>query len=235
MIKLVFADIDNTLLDFDEFIRFAMETGFRKFCLGNYEPRMYTVFTEENGNLWKRLELGDLTFDYIEKNRWNIVFRRLGIEFDGTVFEAFFRKTLWDCAIPISGAHEMLRELKEHFIVCAASNGPYMQQMHRLDISDMSKYFDYCFISEKVGSSKPDTAFFDYAFDTINKGRSDPIHPDECVIIGDSVSSDMESGFRYGMKTFYFNKSGSAIPDNVTWSSDNLAYIAKMLIRESGK
>ena len=36
MMKAVFIDIDNTLLDFDEYVRNTMETGFRHFSLKPY-------------------------------------------------------------------------------------------------------------------------------------------------------------------------------------------------------
>ena len=264
MFKAIFIDIDNTLLDFDGFVRSAMKTGFEKFGLAEYEPRMYDTFTRINSGLWKRLELGELDFEYIQKNRWNEVFEELKIDFSGPEFEAYFRSFLWDCAIPIDGAYELLEALqglkkeytqqllpriksseparaegglkKEYTqppqlfpLVCAASNGPNAQQLHRLEKAGMTKYFDYIFISEAVGASKPDKAFFDFAFETINNavsaqafppvsGQSEAvlIRPEDCLIIGDSMSSDMEGGFRCGMKTLYFDKHAgeAAVPDN---------------------
>ena len=57
-------------------------------------------------------------------------------------------------------------------MLCAASNGPYAQQLHRLEIADMRKYFSYIFVSEKVGVSKPATGFFDYAFREVNQSEN---------------------------------------------------------------
>lgn len=86
-------------------------------------------------------------------------FHSLHISFDGIVFEDYFRKAIYDSAIPIDGAYDMLSYLKEKYVLCAASNGPYAQQLHRLEIADMRKYFSYIFVSEKVGVSKPATGF----------------------------------------------------------------------------
>ena len=44
MIKAVFLDIDDTLLDFEAFARATMEEGFRRFNLPTYQPYMYDVF-----------------------------------------------------------------------------------------------------------------------------------------------------------------------------------------------
>ena len=81
--KLVLIDIDNTLLDFDAYIRRTMEEGFAYFGLRPYEPWMYDVFHRENNKLWRRIEEGTLTFPELEKIRWNNVFAALDMDFDG--------------------------------------------------------------------------------------------------------------------------------------------------------
>ena len=54
--ELVFIDIDNTLLDFDEYIRRTMREGFAHFGLKTYEPYMEEIFHRENGKLWRQIE-----------------------------------------------------------------------------------------------------------------------------------------------------------------------------------
>ena len=51
----------------------------------------------------------------------------------------------------MSGALETLEALAGKYIFCAASNGPYEQQLNRLERGGMRKYFTHCFVSEKVG------------------------------------------------------------------------------------
>ena len=99
--ELVFIDIDNTLLDFDEYIRRTMREGFAHFGLKPYEPYMEEIFHRENGKLWRQIEQGTLTFAELERIRWNNVFAALDIDFDGTVFETYFRAALYDSAIPV--------------------------------------------------------------------------------------------------------------------------------------
>lgn len=204
MIKLIFIDIDNTLLDFDAYVRKALSSGFASFGLGEYGPHVFDVFTKVNQQLWWRLEEGELTFEQLHDIRFNQIFERLGIDFDGVSFENYFRQQLRECAIPVNGAYEMLQELEGKYILCTASNGPYEQQIHRMRLADMSKYFDYQFISEKAGISKPARGFFDYAFKEINADRKVTIRPEECLIIGDSETSDMAGGIGYGMRTAYY-------------------------------
>lgn len=203
--RAVFIDIDNTLLDFEEYVRQTMKTGFEHFGLKPYEPYMYNVFTEENNKLWHMIEAGTITFPELEKVRWNNIFRALGIEYDGTAFEKYFRSSLNESAIPVKGAYEVLEYLHGKYILCAASNGPYDQQLHRLELAGMKKFFSYFFISEQIGASKPSEEFFARSFEILNDGREKPIMPGETIIIGDSMSSDMAGGKNFGMKTCYFS------------------------------
>ena len=156
----IFIDIDNTLLDFDAYIRQTMAEGFAHFGLRPYEPYMEEVFHRENGKLWHQIEAGTLTFRELEQIRWNNVFRALQIDFDGPVFEKYFRTALYDSAIPVDGAMELLRALHGSYTLAVASNGPYEQQLHRLELAGMKPYFDWFFVSEKLGVSKPAAAFF---------------------------------------------------------------------------
>ncbi len=227
--QMVFIDIDNTLLDFDAYIRKTMAEGFAHFGLKPYEPYMEEVFHRENGRLWRQIEQGTLTFHELEEIRWNNVFAALDIQFDGTVFEKYFRAALWDSAIPVDGAVELLTALHGKSPMAVASNGPYDQQLHRLEIAGMKDYFDWFFVSEKLGVSKPDPAFFNGAFAQLNAGRETPVLPQDCVIIGDSLTSDMAGGRQYGMKTCYFRRPGAAACADVTWQITDLRQIPALL------
>lgn len=204
--KVIFIDIDNTLLSFDEYVKHTMEEGFAAFGLKPYEPWMFETFTKVNNGLWQQIEQGILTFRELEKIRWNRVFEALGIVFDGVVFEKYFREALYESAIPEEGAYELLEHLNEKYLLCAASNGPYQQQVHRLEIADMKKYFTHLFVSEKIGVSKPAAEFFDRAFQIINEGEKEPVLPEECMMIGDSLTSDIKGGQMYGMKTCFYRR-----------------------------
>ena len=122
--KAIFIDIDNTLLDFDEYVRTTMAEGFAHFGLPAYRPEMYHTFTAENNKLWRRIEEGTLTFEELQKIRWSRIFDALGIAFDGPTFEHYFRTAIYDSAIPVPGAVPLLQSLSRHSILCAASNGP---------------------------------------------------------------------------------------------------------------
>ena len=157
------------------------------------------------------------------------VFAALDIDFDGTVFETYFRAALYDSAIPVPGAMELLEALHGKYPLAVASNGPYDQQLHRLELAGMKRYFDWFFVSERLGASKPARAFFDGAFAALNDGCEAAIAPKDCVIIGDSLTSDMAGGRQYGMKTCYYRRPGAAEGTDVTWQVTDLRQIPALL------
>lgn len=204
--KLVFIDIDNTLLDFDECVKQAMAYGFDRFGLKKYENYMFDVFTKTNNKLWQEIEQGKLSLENLEDLRWNSIFDEIGVAFDGREFEKYFREFLFESAIPIAGAHELLNYLKSKYVLCAASNGPYEQQLHRLELANMKGYFSQIFVSEKIGAAKPSEIFFKKAFDILNSNSEEPFSAEDSIIIGDSLSSDIAGGKQYGMKTCLFTR-----------------------------
>ena len=160
MIRAVFIDIDNTLLDFDAAAQEGMAHCFEDAGL-IYKPEMFSVFKEENDRIWKKIEQGILTMDDLPYVRWQAILKKLGLEADGVAMEMLFRKCLFYSAVPMEGAKEILDHLQGKYILCTASNGPYEQQICRLKKADMLKDFDHCFVSEKIGVDKPDVRFFE--------------------------------------------------------------------------
>lgn len=209
MIKAVFLDIDNTLLDFDAYVKDSMKTGFEKYGLKRYEDWMFSVFQEINHVLWRQLERGELSYQELLKIRWNEVFKGLGISFDGEVFEDYFKGYLYESAIPVEGALELLEYLKGRYIICAASNGPHRQQVNRLTRGRMIDYFEHLFISERIGIAKPAKEFFERAISELNDAQrrrgEKEILPSEILMIGDSLTSDMAGGINSGLQTCFFD------------------------------
>ena len=213
MIKVILFDIDNTLLSFDEYVKESMKNGFEAFKIGTYQEEMFSVFNQINTHLWRSIEKGDMTLEELQKIRWNMIFERLGISADGIAFEKYFRDRLFESAIPIEGAMDVLQYLHGNYILCAASNGPYAQQVNRLKISGMLPYFSELFISEEIGYSKPAEAFFSACIERLRAKIK--IQPCEMMIIGDSLTSDMSGGIQFGMKTCLYNPDKKGISRNM--------------------
>ena len=200
-IRVVFVDIDDTLLSFSGYVQDSMRRGFDLFGLRPYVPWMYDVFEEINGELWRKIERGEIDFAGLQAVRWNAIFSALGIDSDGPAFETWFRAQLFSSAILVPGARELLEYLKPKYTLCAASNGPEAQQKNRLKVGGLIGFFDEIFVSSAIGFPKPSCEYFDACFQRLRELGLVDLKPEECMIIGDSETSDMAGGVNYGIRT----------------------------------
>jgi 2-haloacid dehalogenase len=80
------------------------------------------------------------------------------------------------------------------------TNGLADVQRPRFARSAIGDCFADLVISEEVGAAKPHNRIFDIAFEKMQFPKQD-----EVLIIGDSLSSDIEGGNNYGIDTCWFN------------------------------
>ncbi len=209
MIKAIFFDVDNTLLDFAGCVKYSMRSGLEARGV-EFEESMLKTFKEINDELWERVEKGTLSREGLSEIRWNLVFEKLGIDLDGVEFEEYFKDCLNESAIEVEGAMELLRYLQPKYRLYVASNGPYERQKRRLEKAGMYDYFEKIFVSGAVGFFKPNPEFFEVCFKSIGD-----IHPSESVIIGDSITADICGGINAGMGTCWLNVNGAQPPKDI--------------------
>ena len=225
MLKAVLMDIDDTLLDFGKCAEQAMRIGFAERGFP-FDDSTYATFTHINDVLWQQIERGELTTQQLFEFRWNRIFEALSIHADGTVFEQRFLDLLYETAIPVDGADEVCRYLKEKYILCAASNAFHDQQLNRLSMSGLLPYFDHVFVSESLGYRKPEKAFFDAC-----RASLPGVAAEECVMIGDSLTADITCGKNAGMKTIWYNHAHRPVPEHCAADQivDSLSQIKDIL------
>ena len=209
MITNVLMDVDNTLLDFNKCAEEAIKIGFSKWNI-EYNEKVFPVFLEVNDSLWRKIETGEINKKTLYQLRWKTIFERLGIMADGPAFEQDFRNIFSDSKEPVDGAYEILDYLSKKYTVSVASNASYQQQIKRLTNADMLKYFAHIFNSEQIGYPKPEPNFFDACFEKLGN-----IPKEEVIIIGDSLSADINGGAAYGIKTLWFNYGKTDIPNYI--------------------
>lgn len=199
MITTLLIDIDNTLLDFGKCSRNAIVKGFQDNGL-IFREEYIDIFHSVNNILWAQIEDGSLTREKLHKIRWGLVFEKLGISADGEKFEKNFVNAIHESHEPVDGAMEFLSYLCEKYTLCAASNGPYEQQCHRLECAGMKKFFTHIFVSDDMGCAKPKIEFFEEC-----QRRLKNIPKNEIMLIGDSLTADIAGGKNFGIATCWFN------------------------------
>ena len=185
------------------------------------------LYSGINKQLWLEHEKGSITKEYLVSNRFRILFERLGADADGVKAESVYRDALGRGTHLVDGALEVCRALAEKYALHIVTNGIYDTQMRRLEASGLAALARNVFVSEKVGYSKPSRAFFEYAFSCLPGER-----PEESLIIGDSLSSDMQGGVNAGIDTCWFNPGRRGNPDGVpvTYEIASLRELTSMLM-----
>ncbi len=106
------------------------------------------------------------------------------------------------------------------------TDGTARTQHLRLAASGLQPYFKDIFISEETGSQKPQKEFFDRCF-----ARIPGADPARMLIIGDSLSSDIQGGVNAGIDTCWLNPHGEenrrSLP--LTWEITQLEELKTIL------
>lgn len=224
-IKAVLIDIDNTLLDFDKSAFIAMNETAKKHNV-TFPEGYFDVFLRINDKLWKDLECGIIVKQDIYNNRWNMIFKKLGICADGKAFEEDFRKEMRTTAVPVDGAEDILKYLSEKYPIYTASNASKAQQKQRLEKTGLMKYITEMFTSEDIGFQKPAKEFFYFCIREMY-----PLHAEDVVMIGDSVDADIIGAKNFGIKSIWFdyNKNNFSNIDFTDYRITNLLEIKNIL------
>ena len=125
---------------------------------------------------------------------------------DNTISEivSTYPKNLGTETVLIDGALELVAYLHGKYGIYIITNGLYDVQSARLDASELKNYISDVFISEKVGAEKPSVKFFDYVIKTV--GDNDK---SSYLVIGDSLSSDIDGAIAAGIDCVLFDTSKS--------------------------
>lgn len=207
MIRNLFFDLDDTLLDFRAAERNALSQALAAFGIPVTDALLerYAVI---NAGYWKRLERGEVTRDTLKVLRYRDLFAESGISGISPVdFTHIYEERLGDQPFLLPGAAELLARLHGSYRLFAASNGTGRIQRSRLTGAGISGFFDGLFLSEELGAEKPSPAFFDAAF-----ARFPALLRSETVMIGDSLTSDIAGGIAAGLRTVWFNPCGLPLP-----------------------
>lgn len=202
MVQDILFDLDETLLDFKRSESRALSNMLRHIGVEPTE-KVISRYSEINKSRWKLLEQGLLTRQQVKESRYEILFAELGVDYSAAEATAYYEAQLSQKGFMFPDTIKLLESLYGRYRMYIVSNGGSNVQSGRLADSGIGKYFEDIFISEDAGAEKPSREFFDYCF-----GRRPEINVDESVIIGDSLTSDIQGGINVGMRTIWFNPDG---------------------------
>lgn len=223
MIKAVLIDIDDTIFDFEKCSKNSFLKTLEKFNI-KFKEEDFSYFNKVNDILWTKQKLGEINIKEVFIKRDYLMGKYFNIDIEKGLFNDLFVKFLYDEIEMVDGIEDLLLYLSDKYKIFTASNGIYKMQENRLKKSNLDKYFDKIFVSDKIGYEKPDKKFFQKIMDLTKFSN------DDLIMIGDSIKSDIIGAKNSKIKSIYFNKEDKKISDkNFTYQVKNLSEIKKIL------
>ena len=199
MIEFLFLDLDDTILDFHKAERIAISKTFQAFGLEPTEAVLdrYHVINRQH---WERLEKGELTREQVLQGRFEVLFLEMGRRADAAAIARTYEHNLSIGHYFLPGAREALDALGKHCRLYLASNGTASVQQGRLTSAGLYPVFEKVFVSQELGFNKPSIEFFNACT------RQIPGYdPKKAMMVGDSLTSDIQGGINAGMATCWVN------------------------------
>ena len=207
MITHILWDMDNTLLDFGKSERYAVRRALEEAGVPPMEETV-ALYSSINDACWKRLERGELTRQKLYTERFRLLFEALGIKKDCREIAAAYPVYLGQSAYIVPGSYELCRSLQGRYRQYIVTNGNASTSGHRLRLSGFDRLMDGCFISEEIGADKPSPVFFQRCFACMPGACRE-----QTVIVGDSLTSDMQGGRNAGIRCVWYNPQGKPASD----------------------
>ncbi|RCX23519.1 putative hydrolase of the HAD superfamily [Fontibacillus phaseoli] len=242
-IKAVCFDLDDTLLWDERSVREAfeatcrsaqdaveidpvkLEESVRKEARELYESYETFPFTKMIGinpfeGLWANFSAGEQPeFRQLEqlapvyrKESWRRGLLALGVDHEalaGELAEQFGRERRSRPHV-YEETFMILNELKGNVKLLLLTNGCPALQQEKLDgVPELATYFNEIVISGSYGRGKPDATIFRHALERLG------VEPEESLMVGDKLTTDICGGLSAGMTTVWVNRDGKVRNDEI--------------------
>jgi len=204
--KHLFFDFDDTLWDFQKnstailhelFYEFALEAK-----LKTELPEFLNAYKKVNLGFWSQYYKKQINKEHLRNHRFNETFKVFGYDNYGEnllITEQYLNRAPHGSRLK-EGCVETLEYLKKNYQLHIITNGFQEVFGYKMDACGIRHYFDQIIISEVHDLVKPDEKIFRIAETFTNASA------EECVMIGDSLESDIQGALNAGWEAIYLTE-----------------------------
>lgn len=198
-------DADGTLLDFGRDMYNAFTSLYEAYFASQrpYSPEYLHTYDRCNDRWWKKMERGECTKAQLFVGRFYDFLAETGLIGVPEVLTEEYFKRLGQGGALLPGAMELVEKLAGKYQIYIVTNGNAATQKTRLENSGLMRYIKEYFVSEDAGAAKPDPRYFDYVF-----SRLPHVEREKCLVIGDSLTSDIQGAVNAGLNSLYYHPDG---------------------------
>jgi len=190
-------DLDHTLMNFDKSSQKAFYDTCDYFEIENNRLHFFSSFTKNSFELWKQLESGKITRDFLRLERFKKIFAEFKYVGDANSWSKKYLEGLCSSADFYDGAIELVRYLKNDGIqIGVITNGIGHVQKARLSGSFLLEASDFILTSDPPFRPKPAPDLF---LEALSKWS--PVSPEQVLMVGDNFQCDVLGASSVGMGT----------------------------------
>lgn len=196
---ILLADMDDTIFDYKTASHRALKETLQHYGIP-YRRELEEYYQKINHALWRRLELGEVTKNQLQTERFLDFFDFLGRKEDPEEVNEVYMSILAKGSDLLPGAEEFCKKVSAQKEIYFITNGFSISQHSRLEHSAVAPYIREMFVSEELGAQKPHRDYFDlvlYRLGITQRSR--------CIVLGDSLTSDILGANHAGLACCWFN------------------------------
>ena len=217
--KHLFFDFDDTLWDFTKNSARVLEELFYEFELHEKLNTSFEHFLaryqKTNLELWSKYYKRQVSKQEMRDNRFNTVFKGFGYdnyEENLLITQQYLTRGPKGEYLK-EGCRETLDYLKEKYTLHIITNGFSESQRVKIEGSGLTHYFTQVIISDEHGMVKPEPQIFRLA-ESMSGAKTN-----DCVMIGDSLESDINGALNAGWDAVYYHESKEHVHQGLSISS----------------
>ncbi|XP_077199898.1 N-acylneuraminate-9-phosphatase isoform X1 [Paroedura picta] len=207
-IKAVFFDLDNTLIDTAAAGRRAIEAVINALQSEHHcdERDAYMICNKVQAKLLKechdpsKMCITDLRIQHWEEA---IQETKGGKANRNLASECYFlwKTTRLKYLTLAEETRGMLRDLRKIVRLLLLTNGDTQTQREKIEACACQPYFDAIVVGGEQKEEKPASSIFHHCCELLG------VHPEDCVMVGDSLDTDIQGGLNAGLKaTIWINR-----------------------------
>ncbi len=209
MVEFLLLDLDDTILDFHKAETIALTKTLEEYGIPPTEETI-SLYSGINKKHWEMLERGEIDREQVKVLRFARLFEALGVSADALKVADRYRENLAIGHYFLPGAEDALKVLTKKYRLFITSNGASKVQAGRMTSANLYRFFEKTFVSEDVGADKPSAAYFEGVFSKIPG-----FDKEKAMIVGDSLTSDIQGGINAGIATCWVNPRHAVAPDHI--------------------
>ncbi|XP_026869971.2 N-acylneuraminate-9-phosphatase [Electrophorus electricus] len=213
-ISAIVFDLDNTLVD----TAGSGQVAFKKVC----ELLKGKVEHANVDDICKRFTQklltevfdpsGDRSIDEVRINHWQDALHESTVDpSQGLASDCYYTwKTTRLQTLALSPeVLALLEELRSSYKLLLLTNGDTQTQREKIEAVRCEGLFNSVVVGGEHAEQKPAASIFTHCFELLG------VEPQDCVMVGDSLDTDVQGGFNAGVRaTVWINKGGRAPPEN---------------------